>query len=152
MLYGYSMFVFLSASNYVAQSIKIYSKVTELPLVASSLRDLNLSGYKLCLLDSLYPTVAHRLPAKNVMRLDGYGPVFEHLLQGNCSASIVGKNQFQAFVRESRATFTVCMHKTDPFGFEKCQDSKVAPKPFEVIPGASACTAKKDKVSESGSG
>ena len=66
--------------------------------------------------------------------------------------SKVGKNQFQAFVRESRATFTVCMHKTDPFGFEKCQDSKVAPKPFEVIPGASACTAKKDKVSESGSG
>ena len=41
-------------------------------------------------------------------------------------------------------SFTVCTAASDPFGNEKCQDKKVVPKPFDLVPSPRACKPTKN--------
>jgi len=140
-IYGYGVFVFFTSTHYMAQSMKIYSQGgPEKKMSSTSFADVPAAGKKMCLLDALYETVATKLPNANAYRLDDYGPVLEHVYKGRCDAAIVGKNEYQAYIAQARATFSVCDNPADPFGYSQCQDTKLKATPIDVIPSPEVCT------------
>lgn len=140
---GYGILVFLFSANYLAQVMKVYSQGGRAPgLMTTSFAGVPESGGKICMLDALYETVAAKLPAENAVKLDVYGPVFEHLYQGKCSAAIVGKNEFLGFALQASSTFTVCDREDDPRGYSTCADPTRKATEIAVVPSPEACTPK----------
>jgi len=140
---GYGILVFLFGANYLAQVMKVFSQGgRNVGTVATSFAGVPRAGGKICLLDALYETVAAKLPAKNAFKLDVYGPVFEHLYQGKCSAAIIGKNEYLKYSLQASQTFTVCDREDDPKGYSTCADPKNQATAIEVVPSPEACVPK----------
>ena len=140
---GYGMLVFLFSTNYLAQVMKVYSQGGRVPgLQTTTFAGVPEAGGKICMLDALYETVAAKLPAENAFKLDVYGPVFEHLYQGRCSAAIVGKNEYLGFALQAKQSFTVCDREDDPYGYATCADLTKKATDIVVVPSPEACTPK----------
>jgi hypothetical protein len=147
-LYGYGIFVFLISSNYLAQWVKIWHSGGLPPHINfGAFDDVIEKNGIFCLLDPVYKEMAFKMPnKKNVLPLDAYGPVFEHLYKDRCQMAIVGQDDYSKFVLQSRVNFTVCDDSDDPYLLSTCLDPNMKATRITVIPRAPPSSECKNKV------
>ena len=50
------------------------------------------------------------------------GPAIEGIYSGKCGAVVIGRDYYKQYIVAEKVNFNVCKDRSDPKGFEKCQD------------------------------